>query len=238
MSADIEKMAVFDGRIVQSRPKFAVEKGALSLTNAPFNAIAATESQHTYNIYVPSENVFVDRKILWGSTVAMQFNLTLAALPNPGESLAVPGRDFSLCALPLNQLCSTISATINDTTTVINSQDVLREILRLADYKKNRMCRTAPTMLDKFANYNDAFGTTANPLGGYDAMIDYDNQPNGAYPNLFFTNNLNTADNLGSSASLFRPAFAGAKYAAVNGVPVCPAAWAAALAYAVGDIVL
>jgi hypothetical protein len=50
MSADIDKLAVFDGRIVQSRPKYAVEKGALSLTNAPFQAIAATTSQHTYNI--------------------------------------------------------------------------------------------------------------------------------------------------------------------------------------------
>ena len=50
MSADIEKLAVFDDRIVQTRPKYAVEKGALSLTNAPFNAISATASQHTYNI--------------------------------------------------------------------------------------------------------------------------------------------------------------------------------------------
>ena len=54
MSADIEKLAVFDSRIVQNRPKYAVEKGALSLTNAPFNAISATSSQHTYNIYVPA----------------------------------------------------------------------------------------------------------------------------------------------------------------------------------------
>jgi hypothetical protein len=57
MSADIQKEAVFDDRIVQSRPRYAVEKGALSLTNAPFNAIAATQSQMTFNAYVPSENV-------------------------------------------------------------------------------------------------------------------------------------------------------------------------------------
>jgi hypothetical protein len=50
MSADIEKLAVFDGRIVQHRPKYAVEKGALSLTNSPFASIAQTSSQHTYNI--------------------------------------------------------------------------------------------------------------------------------------------------------------------------------------------
>ena len=50
MATDIEKLAVFDSRIVQSRPKYAVEKGALSLSNAPFNAVASTSSQHTYNI--------------------------------------------------------------------------------------------------------------------------------------------------------------------------------------------
>jgi hypothetical protein len=238
MSADIEKLAVFDSRIVQSRPKFAVEKGALSLTNAPFNAIAQTESQHTYNIYVPSENVFCDRKVLWSSTVFQQMDVTLSSLPTGGDSIVVPGRDFALCALPLNQLCSTISATINDTTTVINSQDVLREVLRLCDYKKNRQVRTAPTMLDKFANYNDAFGCLANPNGGYDAMLDYDNQPNGAYSNLFFTDNSGSAANLASGVfSLNQPAYVGAKYCAINGMPVACAQWSNTVAYSAGNIV-
>lgn len=238
MSADIEKLAVFDSRIVQSRPKFAVEKGALSLTNAPFNAIAQTESQHTYNIYVPSENVFCDRKVLWSSTVFQQFTATLASLPTPGDSIVVPGRDFALCALPLNQLCSTISATINDTTTVINSQDVLREVLRLCDYKKNRQVRTAPTMLDKFQSYNDAFGCLANPNGAYDAMLDYDNQPNGSFSNLFFTDNSNSGANLSvASTSLVLPAYAGAKYCSVRGVPTACALWTNVPGYAAGSIV-
>lgn len=214
MSADIEKLAVFDSRIVQSRPKFAVEKGALSLTNAPFNAIAATSSQHTYNIYVPSENVFVDRKLMWSSSVFMSMTVTLGAAVPAGESIVVPGRDFAMTALPLNSLCSTTSATINDTTSVINSQDVLKEVLRLTDYKKNRLVRTAPTMLDKFANYNDAYGCLANPLGGYDAMTDYDNVPNGAFANLIFT------DPQGNALGTATPAYAGATYNAVNGVPV------------------
>jgi len=50
MSADIEKLAVVDDRIMQTRPKFAVNKGALAVTNAPFNAISATASQMTFNI--------------------------------------------------------------------------------------------------------------------------------------------------------------------------------------------
>jgi len=77
MSADIEKLAVFDDRIVQTRPKYAVEKGALSLTNSPFSAISQTQSQHTYNIYVPSENVYVARDMDWASTVFLGVNVIL-----------------------------------------------------------------------------------------------------------------------------------------------------------------
>ena len=101
MSADIEKLAVFDSRIVQSRPKYAVEKGALSLTNAPFNAISATSSQHTYNIYVPSENVFVDRGMEWTSQVTMTFSSVYTALPAAGLRVCSVGTDWSLCAFPL-----------------------------------------------------------------------------------------------------------------------------------------
>jgi hypothetical protein len=220
MSQDIEKLAVLDSRIVQSRPKFAVEKGALSLTNAPFNAIAATSSQLTFNVYVPSENVFVDRKMLWSSNVFMSMTCTLSNVPTVGESIVVPGRDFALAMLPLNSLCSTISATVNDTTSVINSQDVMYPILRLADNKRNRLVRNAPTMLDKYANYNDAFGTLSNPLAGYEGMTDYDNVPNGATPFLEFTTPDGTA--LGNASPAF-PAgtgYAAATYNAVNGVPV------------------
>lgn len=189
MSADIEKLAVFDSRIVQSRPRYAVEKGALSLTNAPFNAISATASQHTYNIYVPSENVFVDRGIEWSSTVTMSSVITT---PDPvtysgGFPLVVPGVDFALTAFPLNSLCSTTTATINDTTSVINSQDVLKEVLRLTDYKKNRLQRTCPTMLDKYQCYDDAYGMPNCPLNGYGTAMDYDAVQNGAFGQIVFT---------------------------------------------------
>jgi len=187
MSADIEKLAVFDSRIVQTRPRYAVYKGALSLTNSPFNAISATASQHTYNIYVPSENVFVDRGMEWSSTVAMKFDVVLSQAPVVGQSLVVAGRDFSLCAFPLNSLCSTLSATINDTTAVINSNDVLKEVLRLTDYKKNRLQRTCPTMLDKYQNYTDAAGAVNNPLAGYENSCDYAEVPNGSFPGLQYT---------------------------------------------------
>ena len=215
MSGDIEKLAVFDARIVQSRPKYAVEKGALSLTNAPFNAIAATTSQHTYNVYVPSENVYVDRGLLWSSTCFQQMSVATTAGVLPlNTPLVQAGVDFSLRSFPLNALCSTLTATINDTTSVINTQDVLNEVLRLTDYKKNRLQRTCPTMLDKYASYNDAFGAVNNPIGGYETATDYSEVPNGAYYDLVFTNPSGTP--LGTAT----PAYLGATYNAVNGIPV------------------
>jgi hypothetical protein len=235
MSADIQKLAVFDSRVVQTAPKYAVEKGALSLTNSPFNAIASTTSQHTYNIYVPSENVYVDRLIRWSSSCFQQFNVGLANIPAPGEALVVPGRDFALQRLPLNSLCSTLTATINDTTSVINTQDVLDQVLRLCDYKPNRRDRTCPTMLDKYQSYNDAFGTINNPLAGYSqGALDTD-IPNGAFQGLVFTDNAGSV--LGTTADLRTPAFTGAAYCAASGVPVAPEQWNVAFAYAAGQIV-
>ena len=233
MSADIEKMAVFDSRIVQSRPKYAVEKGALSLTNAPFNAISATSSQHTYNIYVPSENVFVDRAVEWTSTCYLSQTVTFTSAAqtqylvtaNAGLPLWVPSVDWALSAFPLNSLCSTTTATINDTTSVINSQDVLKEVLRLTDYKKNRLQRTCPTMLDKYQCYDDGYGAVNSPLSGYASLTDYAEPQNGQFPQVSFTAADGSAlqeglyyNSLGAVVSQPTGAVAGV-YQCINGLP-------------------
>jgi hypothetical protein len=221
MSSDIEKLAVMDSRIVQHRPKYAVEKGALSLTNAPFSAISQSSSQHTYNIYVPSENVFVDRKLQWSSTcyLAITAQCIIPDGTADGDSLIVPGRDIALAPLPLNQLCSTLSATINDTTAVINSQDVLNPVLRLTDYKKNRLIRTCPTMLDKYQSYDDAYGTLNNPIGGEESGTDYDNVQNGAYPGLVFTDPTGNPLPAVPAGGAGTVAYAGATYSCSQGIP-------------------
>ena len=193
MSSDIAKMAVYDSRIVQQQPAYAVEKGALSLTNAPFAAISQSQSQHTYNVYVPSENVYVARDLDWSSTVFLQIAVRLddtAGGQYPvGEPLLQLGVDGSLAAFPLNSLCATITATINDTTVTINSQDVMTEVLRLTDYAPNRLQRTCPTMLDKYQQNSDALNATNDPISGYTNMSHaYSEQPNGSWANLAFTN--------------------------------------------------
>ena len=161
----------------------------------------------------------MDRLLRWSSTCFQQFLVSFpGGAPTVGESLVVPGRDFALQRLPLNALCSTLAATINDTTSVINTQDVLDQVLRLTDYKPNRRDRTCPTMLDKYASYDDAFGTNNSPIGAYDtAALDTD-EGNGAFQGLVFTSPAGVV--LGTAS----PAFAGANYDAVNGVPVASAA--------------
>lgn len=194
MSSDIVKQSVFDDRIVQQRPAFAVDKGALSLTNSPFGAISQSASQHSYNIYAPSENVFVARDVQWSSTVFLELKVRLNNSAVGGqypinEALFQPGVDGSLSAFPLNALCATMTATVNDTTVTINSQDVLTEVLRLVDYKPNRLERTCPTMLDKYQQNYYATNAQNDPISGYtNAAHDYAEVPNGAWQNLVFTN--------------------------------------------------
>ena len=60
----IQKVAITDARLMQEEPAYAVQKGALSVSVAPFSAIAASSSQMTFQVLVPSLNVFIDRKIL------------------------------------------------------------------------------------------------------------------------------------------------------------------------------
>ena len=53
MASEVAKYSVFDPRIVQTKPKYAVEKGALSLTNVNFQAQTADSSSVQFNIQVP-----------------------------------------------------------------------------------------------------------------------------------------------------------------------------------------
>lgn len=197
--SNIERIAVFDERIVQQSPvQYACEQGSLSVTNTNFNALAQSNSQHTYQIQVPSENVFVDKALDWTSTVALAMRITVAGDAVVDSAVTVIGRDMALSAFPLHTLVSTLSATINDTTVTMNTSDVLHEILRLADSAPNRELRTCPTYLDTFQSYNNAAGTQSNPLAGYGNAQNGSQVPNGAYYNIQFCDNNGTPLGLGT----------------------------------------
>jgi len=233
MSADIQKEAIFDSRLIQSRPRFAVSKGALSLTNAPFSAIAATSSQLTFNVYVPSENVFCDRKMDWTGTINLSVDVQLPPSP-AGTPILEFGADCAISPFPLNSICSTISSSINDTTSVINTQDVLKEVLRLTDYKSNRVQRTTPTMLDKYQCYDDCYGANNNTLGGYDSSSESAEVPNGAYPGVAFTDNAGGIFRPTSATTLVATGLAGyTNYNVTNGVAVTTQAYGTSQQYRV-----
>jgi hypothetical protein len=72
--ADIQKVSVFDERIVQPNPvMYAIDQGAVSVTNMNFASISATTSQHSYQIQAPSENIYLSRAVDWESTCYLQF---------------------------------------------------------------------------------------------------------------------------------------------------------------------
>jgi hypothetical protein len=79
----IQKVAVTDARLMQEEPAYAVQKGALSVSVAPFNAIAASSSQMTFQVLVPSLNVFIDRKILLATPLSFTANVFYGGARGP-----------------------------------------------------------------------------------------------------------------------------------------------------------
>ena len=230
-TSDISKEAVFDGRIYQLPARYAVDKSALSLTNSPYNAISATASQHTYNINVPSQNVWVDRAVEWTSGVNLDFNVQTTSLAaNTTTPVIVYGRDFALAPFPLTSLVNTMTATINDTSVTINTDTVFKEVLRLTDYKKNRLSRTCPTMLDKYRFYfqagtagNTAIGATPainSPLADYNSQTESGDQPNGAYWDVVFVFPTGTTAAVGSGFGVGQVIPAACTQYTANGTPV------------------
>ena len=184
MSVEVEKISVFDDRIIQPQPTYAVEKGALALTNVPFQAITNTTTQLTFNVIVPSENVFVDRAVDVSATIKGSCVVALNGLA-AGVPL-FPIGSVAPAPFPLQQICTSVQATINDATVVINTVDVLPQVLRFVDYKAHRLQRTCPTALDNYASYSDSINGTSiatnSPLGAYNNARNADEVGNGAYP--------------------------------------------------------
>jgi hypothetical protein len=185
--SDIQKVAVFDARILNKPNSYAVEKGAVSITNSPFQAISANASQHSFQLQVPSETVYLDKAVEWTATCGLSFTATIADTVAVNEPVVRWGVDMALAPFPLHSLVNTLSCTINDATVTTNTADTIREVLRLSSSKKNKMQRTCPTYLDNYQSYNDAYGSSNNPLNGFSGAVDNDSVPNGAYWNVWFT---------------------------------------------------
>ena len=190
--SNIEKIAVYDDRIVQNQMKYGIYKGGASVSSSLFNAIGSSSSQITFQVTSPSENVFIDRSFDWESDVYFSATVTTAAVGSANVAVGTPvlklGLDAALCQYPLNSLVTTMTATINDATVSQNNNDTLTEILRLCDTPANREMRTSPYMPDNYQNYNSGYLTSNSPLNGYGSSFGSDYVPNGAFNGLTFTN--------------------------------------------------
>jgi len=177
MSENFSTVLIEDPRLlVTDQVKYGVIKGGANITQTQYKAISQTNSQIIFNCPVPSENIILDRKILFGSTVTLNFTITDVnnALPMvPGGNVSVPVFQYSkteaLQVFPLQSLMSVMTATINNTSVNINLQDVLPSIMLLNEsdelFEYNGTTNTLVD--DTWLNYTDGVNSTSNPLSGY-----------------------------------------------------------------------
>lgn len=200
MATEVSKYSVYDPRVIQQKPKYAVEKGALSVNNVTFNAQTANSSGQQFNVIVPSENVFIDRAVDWVSGGVCSVTLGMAGTGTASGSVLVTPGEVALAAFPCHQTVQQMTATINDASVSVNTADVLNQVLRLSDLALHRKQRTCPTMLDTYATYPRASSVggvdtatsqsalfQSSPLATYGARFESDELPNGAFSQWWFT---------------------------------------------------
>ncbi|MDR3550400.1 MAG: hypothetical protein P4L31_03235, partial [Candidatus Babeliales bacterium] len=73
--SELKKLPIYDDRIIQNAPEFAVYRGAESVNAQSFNAISQNSSQVNFNVVAPSPNIFIDRAIDWVADCFLSFNV-------------------------------------------------------------------------------------------------------------------------------------------------------------------
>lgn len=185
MSNDFKKILVEDSRLnVSSDATFAVYKGAQNVTSYPSYAQSQSVNSHTYTTIIPSENVIVDRRVMWSSSCVLKLTSTGDKVP-VGETIINLALTDALAPFPLHQMATTIQATINSTTVSVNIDDVLAPLLRLHDKRELAAYNSStPVAFDTYRNYSDGVNANNNALGGFQNVADNDLMPRGAYPNV------------------------------------------------------
>jgi hypothetical protein len=146
----------------------------------------------TFNVQVPSENIVVNREILVQSKIRVQMKIT--GVPTGKWAFGYGSRE-SLAPFPLNQLFTTSSCQINNTSVSVNTQDVLSPLLTIGDMETTtRYNGMTPSLPDAYYKlYSSAtqdngatpgyYPALNNPMAGYN-FANYDNDllPRGAFP--------------------------------------------------------
>jgi len=180
---DFKTCLIKDSRLESSDYQvFAVQAGAANNTYQQFTAVTQSSSSLVFQIQVPSESILVAREVLLNADITATIKISNV----PVGSVAFDyGMTDALAPFPLNSLFTTSTATINNTTTSVNLQDVLPSLLRLNNsrelYRYNGMTPTLPDQ--SWLNYSQAVGSTNNPLASWNTQsYDLDQAPRGAFP--------------------------------------------------------
>ena len=164
--SDFTTCLVKDSRIagITDQLTYSVQSGASSNTYQSFNAVSKSNTQLTFNVQVPSENIIVNREVLLRAV--MNFTMVIKVKGIKVQAVNFCGID-ALSPFPLNQLFTTATAQINNTNVSSNISDILPIILQLADQRElstyNDMC---PNLLDTFyAKFADTFLSSIGNVG-------------------------------------------------------------------------
>jgi len=206
--AEIEKIAVYDPRIIQEPARYAVQQGALSVSTAQFQATSATPSQLSFQILVPSLNVFIDRKIELNTGVTVYSEVV------PSQSIVVvrPPSDSTVVAqYPTGKVC--VAPVSNDKSSINRASQIpfLPTTSQTADQTGNpppiTFCTNTGYELEpgSFIGQGTPVLTTAGepafngstPVAGYTVSSGFIYQPIGIpqdlYPTMFPVQSLATS---------------------------------------------
>jgi hypothetical protein len=183
MSSDFQKVLVKDSRLMcTDKLTYGVYKGAASMTPQRYVAISANPSSVVFNLQIPSENIVIDRRVMYFCDTTLKFEFPAGSVP-AGVVPIQYGITSALAPFPNHQLCTTQSITINNNTVSMNTQDILPSLIVLQGDKRtlSRYNGMAPVMPDCYADYSDAVGTNNNPLGSFSVCSDNSKKPRGAF---------------------------------------------------------
>ena len=187
----LEKVIVEEPRVqTDVNKKVGILVGGQTVTPYNFTSSSYSNSNTTWQIVPPSNQVFLDRFII----MHFQINLTFAGTTSDGSNLLQPGK-CGLASYPLSKIIQQLSVTINSTQTTVQLSQCINALERFGNYKDlfiRRLGSMKPASPDVYASYGDGTLASNNVLGTYqDSPLDGDICRGGYYMNV--TSNTSTA---------------------------------------------
>ena len=183
MNENVKTKLVYDAPLADLSDvvQYDVRKGAANKTYQRFKSNSASRSLIQFSINPPSESTSISRNIYIRSTVVFKINITNVAI---GKIAFDYGGTDAPQSYPLNRLFNSMSLSLNNTTTSINSSEVVPALVRMLseDFKQKNHGFT-PTMADNYGDSFDAVTAENSPVSGY-SRAGYNNflLPRGCHP--------------------------------------------------------